>query len=74
MPDQWLQAADRIRAEGANTPSASREPVEQAPSSYIMKNPSPKIWGPAARMTEREGRSLRWVILEVLRRYGKDRL
>ena len=55
-----------------NTPSASHEPLERVPSSYIMKNLPPEILGPAAQMAELEGRIHRLVILDFLRRYGKE--
>jgi hypothetical protein len=53
---------------------APAERAEKIPYSYIMKNPSPENRGPVARMAEREGRSLRWVILELLQLYGKEGL
>ena len=53
---------------------AAAASAEKIPSSYIMKNLPPEILGPAARMAEREGWSLRWVILDLLRRYRKEGL
>lgn len=41
---------------------------------YILRNIDPKLWAQFKERAESEGRSLRWIILELIRRYIKDGL
>jgi hypothetical protein len=37
--------------------------------SFILRNPDPELWDAFKRRAAAEGRSLRWVLLELIRRY-----
>lgn len=41
---------------------------------YILRNIDPKLWKQFKVRADSEGRSLRWLILELIRRYVKDGL
>ena len=37
--------------------------------SFILRNPDPKLWAKFKQRAAAEGRTLRWIILECIRRY-----
>jgi hypothetical protein len=37
--------------------------------SFILRDPDPKLWKQFKARAASEGRTLRWVILELIRRY-----
>jgi plasmid stability protein len=37
--------------------------------SFILRNPDPALWEAFKTRAAQEGRSLRWVLLELIRRY-----
>jgi hypothetical protein len=37
--------------------------------SFILRDPDPKLWAKFKARAASEGRTLRWVILELIRRY-----
>ena len=41
---------------------------------YILRNIEPKLWKQFKQRADSEGRSLRWLILELIRRYIVDGL
>jgi plasmid stability protein len=38
-------------------------------ASFILRNPDPDLWKAFRERAASEGRSLRWLILELIRRY-----
>jgi hypothetical protein len=36
---------------------------------YILRNIDPKLWQQFKKRAESEGRSLRWLLLELIKRY-----
>jgi hypothetical protein len=38
-------------------------------ASFILRNPDPELWSAFKARASQEGRSLRWLILELIRRY-----
>jgi hypothetical protein len=49
---------------GQRTPRRSRLIM-----SFILRDPDPKLWAKFKTRAASEGRTLRWVILELIRRY-----
>jgi plasmid stability protein len=43
-------------------------------ASFILRNPEPELWAAFKARAASEGRSLRWVILELVRRYVENGL
>ena len=43
-------------------------------ASFILRNPEPELWQAFKARAASEGRSLRWVIMELIRRYVRDGL
>lgn len=41
---------------------------------FILRSPDPQIWRRFKMKAAKEGRSLRWIILELIRRYVEDGL
>lgn len=39
---------------------------------YIIRNVDDALWRKVKARAESEGRSIRWVIVELLKRYAKD--
>jgi len=39
------------------------------PLSFLLRNPDPALWAQFKARAATEGHSLRWVILELIRRY-----
>lgn len=38
-------------------------------ASFILRNPDPDLWAQFKARAASEGRSLRWVLMELIRRY-----
>lgn len=43
-------------------------------ASFILRNPDKALWEAFKQRAQAEGRSLRWVILELIRRYVEQGL
>jgi hypothetical protein len=43
-------------------------------ASFILRNPDPELWRAFRERAQSEGRSLRWLILELIRRYVENGL